>query len=623
MQSSKPLIWLLLGGALGIGAIVFMLWPKREPPPAPPEPGSDPRLSYAGPYLNVHPDVKYVGDAACASCHEKQTKSYRQHPMGRSMHTAESLDLRAIEQGHNNPVRALGSTFRIERNGPHLKHIETRSDAAGKPIYESVFDIDYVVGSGSRGYSFLTNRNGYLFQTPISWYSHKQIWDIAPGWETVGGGRAILPGCLFCHANHVEPVAGRVNRYEESLFGKQTAIGCERCHGPGEKHVATSGQERTIVNPAKLEPKLRDAVCQQCHLEGEHRMLRRGRGLFDYRPGLPLGDFWNIFVDADLNNPNAVNHVEQMELSACFKKSGGKLGCVSCHDPHAKPAESERVNFFRTRCLTCHEQHGCKIPEPKRRAQNREDSCIDCHMPRSATADIAHTASTDHRVPRRPTPIQHRPRPGGLPVRSFFRSPEERPTPDDERDLGIALAELTRKHKVPERFVRDALSLLDAAVAADPQDIEAKEARASALLTTSRRREAAAAFADVVALAPDRESAVASAAELAMTQDRKDDAIKLWKKAIELDPYRPQYHGNLALLYAAAADDRPAWKVVRLTAERCLLLDPSRTEVRAVLVEALLKTSTKDEARAEFAKIEALKPPDLDALRRRFANRLK
>ena len=55
MQSSKPLIWLLLGGALGIGAIVFMLWPKREPPPAPPEPGSDPRLSYAGPYLNVHP----------------------------------------------------------------------------------------------------------------------------------------------------------------------------------------------------------------------------------------------------------------------------------------------------------------------------------------------------------------------------------------------------------------------------------------------------------------------------------------------------------------------------------------------------------------------------------------
>ena len=31
-----------------------------------------------------------------------------------------------------------------------------------------------------------------------------------------------------------------------------------------------------------------------------------------------------------------------------------------------------------------------------------------------------------------------------------------------------------------------------------------------------------------------------------MTQDRNADAIKLWRKAVELNPYRPQYHGNLA-----------------------------------------------------------------------------
>jgi len=324
----RPLLWLFVGGFVGIAAVVyFLLRHADSQPDAPPSaPGADPRLNYAGPYLNVHPDVKYVGDAACAKCHEKQTKSYHQHPMGRSMHSATGIDLRAIEEGHNNPVNALGSEFQIKRQGALLLHIETRHDAAGQPIFETIFNIDFVVGSGSRGYSFLTDRDGYVFQTPISWYSHKQIWDIAPGWETVGGGRAILPGCLFCHANHVEPVPDRINRYQEPLFGKQPAIGCERCHGPGEKHVATSGQEHTIVNPAKLEPKLRDSVCQQCHLEGEHRMLRHGRGLFDFRPGLPLGEFWNIFVDADLNNPNAVNHVEQMELSACFKKSGGKLG---------------------------------------------------------------------------------------------------------------------------------------------------------------------------------------------------------------------------------------------------------------------------------------------------------
>src|SRR5262245_5442921 len=330
-RASNPLIYLLLGGAFGIAVIGYIIW-RQSQPPGTPGSSDDPRVQYAGPYSNVHPDVKYVGDAACADCHDKQTRSYREHPMGRSMHAAGELDLRAIEAGHGNPVKGLGSEFRIDRDGPHLRHIETRRDASGQPIYETVFDIDHVIGSGSHGYSFLTVRDGYAFQTPISWYSGKQIWDIAPGWDSVAGGRAIQPACLFCHANHVEPVADRVNRYEQPVFGKQAAIGCERCHGPGERHVATGGHERTIVNPAKLEPKLRDAVCQQCHLEGEHRMLRRGRGLFDFRPGLPLGEFWNVFVDSELNNPNAVNHVEQMEVSRCFKESGGKLGCISCHD---------------------------------------------------------------------------------------------------------------------------------------------------------------------------------------------------------------------------------------------------------------------------------------------------
>src|SRR5262249_2412801 len=141
-QSSKPLIWLLLGGAIGIGVIVFVLMRANQPTPsAPPGSSDDPRVNYAGPYLNVHPDVKYVGDVACAKCHDKQTKSYRQHPMGRSMHAAVELDLRAIENGHNNPFKALGSEFFIERDGKQTKHIESRRNAAGQPIYETVFNI--------------------------------------------------------------------------------------------------------------------------------------------------------------------------------------------------------------------------------------------------------------------------------------------------------------------------------------------------------------------------------------------------------------------------------------------------------------------------------------------------
>src|SRR5207253_975908 len=77
----------------------------------------------------------------------------------------------------------------------------------------------------------------------------------------------------------------------------------ERCHGPGELHVQRQRERRTepgdwddtIVNPSRLEPALREAVCEQCHLQGQARVLRRGRGVFDYRPGLPLHLSWTVF----------------------------------------------------------------------------------------------------------------------------------------------------------------------------------------------------------------------------------------------------------------------------------------------------------------------------------------
>src|SRR6516165_10836795 len=53
--------------------------PDREPPP------DDPRLTYAGPFRNVRPGIKYVGDAHCAGCHDTKIQSYREHPMGRSV----------------------------------------------------------------------------------------------------------------------------------------------------------------------------------------------------------------------------------------------------------------------------------------------------------------------------------------------------------------------------------------------------------------------------------------------------------------------------------------------------------------------------------------------------------
>src|SRR5262249_32128900 len=152
----------------------------------------------------------------------------------------------------------------------------------------------FALGSGKRGRSYLIDHEGYLFQSAISWFTQTNSWNLAPGLEPhPHSDRRLTVECLFCHCNSVEPVAVTSNHFREPIFRGCYAIGCERCHGPGELHAQlrqegdTPDEDTSIVNPGRLPPALREAVCQQCHLQGQIRILRRGRQPFEFRPGLP------------------------------------------------------------------------------------------------------------------------------------------------------------------------------------------------------------------------------------------------------------------------------------------------------------------------------------------------
>jgi Tfp pilus assembly protein PilF len=618
---------------------------SASPPRVPPPP--DPRMTYAGPYLNIAPDVRYVGSASCtvAGCHDSQAASYPHHPMGRSLISAGQVEPAPPEdQRHNNPFAILDSQFRVEHAGPNVRHHRTIVDEQGRPIADSALLAAYAIGSGSHGHSYLSVLDGgYVVQTPISWYSQKQTWDLSPAFDDpthrawLSAGRPVMPDCLYCHANHAEPVDGALNRYREPVFDG-LAIGCERCHGPGEKHVAArrnkepvSGNiDYTIVNPDHLKPALREAVCEQCHLAGEARVLRRGRQLYDYRPGLPLRDFLTIFVRASegARDNKAVNHVLQMHASRCYGESSGdnKLGCVSCHDPHVHVLEPQaRVRHYRESCLACHQQHGCTLPREERAKTSREDSCIDCHMPRHAIGNIAHTAATDHRILRayraedepRAAPLPTGTR---IPVVTFYPSTGT-PAPDDERDLGVALmGPLTASGKLAATsYSGPALQMLESAVSRDPQDWEAAEARANALWAQGRPGDALAAFEAVVAATPSREAAVVGAAGLAQVLNQDDRAAGHWRRAIELNPWIPAYRQALCQLLA----QNGRWDELRPECEAWLRLDPASVDGRQTLVTCLLRTGRKQDARAEFEKLQALHPANLAKLRAWFSEESK
>jgi Flp pilus assembly protein TadD len=588
----------------GIG--LWAAWPGRRP--------IDHRAEIPTPYRNARPGVSYVGDAQCTRCHAEIAATYRRHPMGRSLAPIEQAPHEVRAAGLSTPrFEASGFEYKVELHDGRTIHRETRRDSRGRAIGVVEAEARYVLGSGSRAFSFLFERDGYLFESPLTWYAQQKRWDLSPGYEHISGSfeRQATPGCLFCHANRVENEPGTFGRYRPPTF-RGHAIGCERCHGPGELHVRQPLASNRIVNPRDLEPALRESICQQCHLIGEASILRAGRDRFDYRPGLPWHKFVDVFVRASESGSDTLHangHVEQMYASRCFRASRGALGCISCHDPHRLPGPAERVSYYRDRCLECHAERGCSLAEGERRRQSPEDSCIVCHMPRTSAGDIPHVATTVHRIPRRVDRAEPAAAsvgegvPNLVPFHRDVMNAEDRR--DISRDLGIALA---------EKGVGVAGAALPLLKKTAPDDVDAREALGYALRDLGRIEAALEAFAGALELAPGRESSLVAAAYAAALLGKIEEAISYWRRAIAVDPWRSDYHAGLAHELARARSFAAALRASR----RAIELNPANTLARVTLIECLVRSGSRPQARAEFERLLEFDPPDRAGLTRWF-----
>ncbi len=511
--------------------------------------------------------TSYTGNQACARCHAAIFESYARTPMAHASGPA-TENLIPADFLHKNS----GVHYRIysESNTVWLQF-----ERPGDPAATGKRQLLYSIGSGRRGRTYLFAVDDFVFESPVNWYADRQQWDMAPAYGEVREIPLNLPAyptCLRCHASGMsQPLDGTENQYSTPLFS-QAGVGCERCHGAGAAHAQSAA---AMVNPAKLPPQRRDAVCMQCHLESNAAIERAGRHAYDFRPGDILDDYVRHYVltRTQFSGLGANSQFEALAQSKCKIKSGDSMSCMSCHDPHYSPAESERPSYFRGKCLACHGAAFGLKHHPQ------QPDCTTCHMPSSLSADIAHTEVTDHRIRTRPglSPQLLQDTISSKPALSLVPFPYSKEAASDLRDEALAWQSLANGGlSEAALYAEQSLRL---AAKQGPNDPPILAGLAFVELNRGQLDRARALYEQALALDPNLVDAAANLGVIEARSGHFSRAVKLWEAAFERAPGKSAIGMNLARTLCEAGQTKEAKSYV----ERVLRFNPDLSEAKKLL----------------------------------------
>jgi hypothetical protein len=136
-------------------------------------------------------------DAVCANCHKAIYDSYQATPMARASGLA-SEGLLPGEFTHADS----GVHYRLFlRDGRAWLSFDRPGTLKGEQ------ELSYFIGSGQRGRTYLFQKQGFWFESPVNWYSKQQVWDMNP--KSIGAHEMpftlkVDAGCLHCHTTGVQ-----------------------------------------------------------------------------------------------------------------------------------------------------------------------------------------------------------------------------------------------------------------------------------------------------------------------------------------------------------------------------------------------------------------------------------
>jgi tetratricopeptide (TPR) repeat protein len=578
----------------------------------------------------------YVDPALCAACHAGIAASFAKTGMGNSFYRLQPQT--AIEKFGKPFYHPASDTWleMVERDGKYYqRRWQIGFDGRETNIDEKL--VDFVIGSGNhvRTYVHRTDHNT-LQQLPLSWYAEKGgYWAMSPGYDRpdyMGSTRVVNYPCMFCHNAYpkIPKADEEADAVPEFLQPLPEGIDCQRCHGPGQKHVETAGKG-AIVNPKRLTPERELEVCMQCHLQTTalslpHSILRLDSGPFSYIPGQPMASFRLTFDRAggERDRFEIAHTAYRMRESQCFLQSGGNLRCTTCHDPHTTAAAD-----YNGICRNCHSIAHNTSPSVA-------SGCIGCHMPKRRTDDVVHAVMTDHLIQRRPPPgdlladkaeVQES-------AATVYRGEVVPYYPAAPNALYTALAQvkdgsnlqngLPRLASVLEQYrppeagfyaalgngyrsagqLAKALPWFEEAVKHAPASTIIQRNLGSAQMELGQLASAEATLRRITVLVPGDAQAWGMLGQVLYMEGRNQEGKAAFSKAIALDPEEPDVRNSLATFMLKEGDAAGAETEIR----EAIRIRPGSAPARANLASLLASRGAVEEARYQFKQSILLNP---------------